>query len=104
MAVGSRSVWWRKAGNNWKTHLDATKVDPHWKLWVYSNRTLAELEWDPWDFKWKHDGRLCHFFDYNTKLGQAIQLQLEISMVGGDWHHRQGALYILEGSLASPRA
>ena len=63
--------------NSWKMHLDNVKVEPHSNLWVYGNCPLAELEWDPGDFKWKHNNRLHHFFNYNTKLGQAIQLQLE---------------------------
>ena len=38
-------------------------------------RPLVDLDWDPGDFRWKHDDRLHHFFDYTTKLGRTLQLQ-----------------------------
>ena len=77
----SRGTWHpirvvAQVDNIWKTDSDVAKVEPHWKLWVYGSRPLVELEWDPGDFRWKHDGRLCHFFEYNTKLGHTLQLRL----------------------------
>ena len=56
---------------------DVAKVEPHWSLWVYGRRPLVNLDWDPGDFRWKHDGKLCHFFEYNDKLGWTLQLQLD---------------------------
>ena len=29
------------------------------------------------DFLWKHNGKLRHFFEYNTKMGRTLQLQLD---------------------------
>ena len=68
--------------------LTLLRWNPDWKLWAYSNCPLVELEWGPRDFEWKHDGRLHHFFNYNTKLSQAIQNykyseNIPYAMVGG---------------------
>ena len=78
----SRGTWLpvrmvAEVDNIWKTDPDVTKVEPHWKLWVYGSRPLVELEWDPGDFRWKHGDKLCHFFEYSTKLGRTLQLQLD---------------------------
>ena len=62
---------------------DVAKVEPHWRLWVYGCRPLVDLDWDPWDFRWKHDDKLHHFFDYNTKLGRNLQLQLGAPLRNG---------------------
>ena len=35
------------------------------------------------DFKWKHDGKLYHFFEYNTKLGWTLQLKLDCPLRNG---------------------
>ena len=61
--------------NIWKTDPDVAKVEPHWRLRVYGCRPLVDLDWDLGDFRWKHDDRLHHFFDYTTKLGRTLQLQ-----------------------------
>ena len=78
----SRGTWLpvrmvAEVDNIWKTDPDVTKVEPHWKLWVYGSRPLVELEWDPGDFRWKHGDKLCHFFEYSTKLGRTLQWQLD---------------------------
>ena len=58
-------------------------MEPHWKLWVYGCRPLTELECDLGDFKWKHNGKLRHFFEYNTKLGRTLQLPLDNPLRNG---------------------
>ena len=69
-------------------------MEPHWKFRVYGSRPLAEIEWDPGDFRWKHDSRLWNFFEYNTKLGQTLQLQLD-----GPLHNGWQTLGILDKVL-----
>ena len=77
------SMWWHKVTTVGRHTLTLLR----WNPLDYDNCPLAELEWDPGDFRWKHNNRLCHFFDYNIKFGQPIQLQWKVpcAMVGEHW-------------------
>ena len=57
---------------------------------------LAKLECNLGDFRCKHNSRLCHVFDYETKMGQAIQLHLD-----GPLHNGWRTLGILNEVLST---
>ena len=58
----------------WQVNPDPRKLDNDCKLWLFDNRPLCDLEWDPLEVWWQKPGtnKLEGFFEYNTKLGRQI--------------------------------
>ena len=50
------------------------KLEIDCKLWIFDNKPLCDLEWDPLEVCWQKPGttKLEKFFEYSTKLGRQI--------------------------------
>ena len=61
-------------GKWWQLNPDPKTLDHDCKIWLYDNKPLYDLEWDPLEVWWQTPGtkNLKRFFEYNTKLGRRI--------------------------------
>ena len=50
------------------------KLEIDCKLWIFDNKPLCDLEWDPLEVWWQKPGmnKLEWFFEYSTKLRRQI--------------------------------
>ena len=53
---------------------DPKTLDQDCKLWLFDDKPLYDLEWDPLEVWWQtpRKNSLKKFFEYNTKLGRHI--------------------------------
>ena len=61
-------------GKKWQVNPDPGKLDNDCKLWLFDNKPLHDLEWDPLEVWWQKPGmnKLEGFLYYSTKLGRQI--------------------------------
>ena len=76
----------------WYIDPEPDKVDLFWKIWVYYNKPLQELQWDPGEFFWKHpfqplsQATLIPFFQYTIKLGHYVLMSQKITRPSAKQH------------------
>ena len=51
---------------------DPKTLDHDCKIWLFDNKPLCDLEWDPLEVWWQtpRTNNLKKFFEYDTKLGR----------------------------------
>ena len=61
-------------GKRWQLNPDPKTLDQDCKIWLFDNKPLYDLEWDPLEVWWQtpRTNNLKKFFEYNTKLGRRI--------------------------------
>ena len=72
-----------KSGKKWI--LDPSPSDSmlFCQLWVFREKSLLDLNWDPSDYLWKHtnpssDTKFIQFFQYSVKLGRKLLLSRKL--------------------------
>ena len=60
-----------------KWHLDPSPENQAEKIWIFGNRPVARLQWDPGEFPWKRprtqsESGEIEFFRYSVKLGRTL--------------------------------
>ena len=61
----------------WHTNPTPDKITRQVKAWVFGNKPLTHLQWDPGEFHWHNNGIIpasgrIEFFKFTVKLGRAI--------------------------------
>ena len=61
-------------GKKWQINPDPGKLETDCKLWIFDNKPLCDLEWDPLEVCYQKLGmtKLENNFEYNINLGRQI--------------------------------
>ena len=56
--------------------MDYTVWEEDYKVWIYDNRPLEQLDWDPMEYHWNiPNQKNKQFFAYTTCIGGCLLLQ-----------------------------
>ena len=76
----------------WYIDPESDKVDLFWKIRVYDNKPLQELQWDPGEFFWKHlfeplsQATLIPFFQDTVNLDHYILISQKMTRPSAKQH------------------